>query len=254
MKDKVYPPLFQTVIISLLLVSCGGGGNSSKESDIPLPVKQQLNFSFDFAEDEQEFLIDAADFAVEHPLNSSIEKQLSSLPVPYEYRQGIKFSWNNYNQDIKGFIKKKVTGLKANSEFEVDFSVNILTYMSEECLGVGGSPGRDVTIKAGVLPAEPIKMIDESGLFPTYRLNISDDLFGGEDTVYLGNIGLPILCDETFWQQEKVWEIKSVINEDDVIIESNTRGDAWLYLSLDSGVGSVSEVYIIDYQITINEL
>lgn len=240
-------------IICIFLASCGGG-ESSIETERPPLDKQQLRYEFSFEENDQGFTIGVADYSVEHPLNQFIEARIIELPPPYEYRNGIRFTWKNYNQDIKGFVKKKVTGLKASREFEVNFSVDILTYMSEECLGIGGSPGTDVTIKVNILSKEPIIYIDESGAFPIYRLDIDDPLYGGAGTHYLGNIGLPFVCDDLFLSQEKVWEVKTLSNDQIVNFTSNEAGEGWVYLSIDSGVGNTSEVYLLDYILTVNEL
>ena len=179
---------------------------------------------------------------------------MSILPAPYEYRQGIQFSWNNYTQDIKGFIKKKVSGLHVNSQFNVEFNVAILTYMSEECIGIGGSSGKDVTVKASLLTKEPIKYISDEGLFPNYRVDINDGLYGGEDVDYLGNIGLAVACDDTFLHQEPVWEVKNLTNEDNLIFTLDASGEALLYLSIDSGVGGQSRVYITELSLSLNEI
>lgn len=120
-----------------------------------MPEKQVLLLTYDFSESVQDFSIDTADHHVEHQLNAEIISKILTLPSPYEYRQGIMFHWNNYSDDMKGFIKKKITGLNNNSQFQVDFKVNVLTFMSENCAGAGGLPGPDVKVKAALLVKEP---------------------------------------------------------------------------------------------------
>jgi len=249
---------FAMVILITSLTACGGGSSSSNSSEQPIAKqptpKQELSFNSDFSNTNQSFEIDAADHQVEHSLNQFIISELVQLPSPYEYRNGIEFSWNNYNEDIKGFIKKKVSGLNPNSQFIVEFSVNILTFMSEECLGIGGSPGKDVIVKASLLAQEPLKYIDDSGLFPFYRVDIDENLYGGDDVNYLGHIGLPVPCDDVFLHQDPIWEIKHLTNEDNVSFSSGATGDAWIYVSIDSGVGGHQKVYITDVEVKVSEL
>jgi len=240
-------------ITAVLLTACGSENSTGNIIEQPTP-KQELTLSFDFSQTNQAFEINTANHQVEHPLNHFIIAELTQLPSPYEYRKGIEFSWNNYNQDIKGFIKKKITGLSPNSKFTIEFSVNILSFMSEECIGVGGSPGKDVTVKASLLEQEPLKYIDNSGLFPTYRVDINENLFGGDDVNYLGHIGLPVACDDVFLHQDPVWEIKHLTNEDNIIFSSNASGEAWLYVSVDSGVGGTQKVYIAQANVDVIEL
>lgn len=247
-----------TIVISIaLLTACGRGSSSNNSPEQPIPkepiAKQELNVNFDFSNTNQAFEIDTADHQVEHSLNHLIKSELVQLPSPYEYRNGIEFSWNNYNEDIKGFIKRKVSDLKPNSQFTVKFNVNILTFMSEECLGIGGSPGKDVIVKASLLTQEPLKYIDDSGLFPFYRVDIDENLYGGDDVNYLGHIGLPVPCDDVFLHQDPVWEIKHLTNEDNVSFSSNASGEAWLYVSIDSGVGGNQKVYITELVVDLTE-
>jgi len=237
-------------LFSLILMSCGGGSTNSIEV---IDEKQSLYYDYDFSESEQGFVIDIADYQIDHPLNQSITAELSKLPPPYEYRRGIQYSWDNYNQDIKGFIKLKLKDINPNKQFNVEFTVSILTFMSEECLGIAGSPGKDVTVKAGILEKEPSKFVVDDGLSKTYRIDIDDELYGGEDTTYLGHIGLPITCDDNFFDNKFIWEIKSLTHDEEVSFVS-TSGEVWYYISIDSGVGGNTQVYIMDVAIKLDEI
>ncbi len=146
-----------------------------------------------------------------------------------------------------------MSDLKPNSQFTVEFNVNILTFMSEECIGIGGSPGKDVVVKASLLAQEPLKYVDNSGIFPIYRVDIDESLYGGDDVNYLGHIGLPVPCDDIFLHQDPVWEIKHLTNEDDSLFYSNASGDAWVYVSVDSGVGGSQKVFITDIAVQLTE-
>ncbi len=125
--------------------------------------------------------------------------------------------------------------------------------MSQECLGIGGSPGKDVTVKASLLNKEPTKYVYDNGLSLSYQLGIDDSLYGGKDVVFMGNIGLPIPCDDVFIHTPPIWEVKLLTNEDKFSLMSNSLGEAWLYVSIDSGVGGKTKVYITDVEVVINE-
>ena len=242
--------------LCVVLFACGGGDSSDSGNSItptaPVPEKQSLTLSYDFSESDLGFTIDTADHDVDHELNGKILSELTSLPSPYEYRQGIMFQWRNYSDDIKGFIKKKITGLKGDSLFNVNFNVELVTFMSDACVGIGGSPGQSVKVKAALLAQEPNKLIDDSGSSTMYRIDINDGQSGGDDVVVLGHIGLPIPCDDDFFANP-VWEIKPLTNDDAFTLSTNSNGEAWVYLSIDSGFEGESTFYIASVELQIEQ-
>lgn len=233
----------------LLIVSCGSGGSSTSP---PPSGKQSINLSFDFSESTQQFEINVADYFVEHERNGEIISTLSQLPEPYEYRMGIEFSWYNYSDDIKGYIKKKFSDLKPDTTYSVDFQVNILTVESEQCVGGGGGPGSSVYVKVSLLPREPARFISyEDSPDGTYRVDIDDGQSGGSDVALLGDIGLPISCETS--EESPVWEIKSLFNDESFVMTTEKSGEAWIYVSIDSGFEGDTTVYITGVEVKISE-
>lgn len=241
------------LIGTILATTLAGCDFSSSSTD-----KQELMLSYDFSETSQNFSIDTADHSVEHPSNEQIMAEMSELPSPYEYRKGIKFRWNNYSDDIKGFIKQKISGLNANKEFQADFQVDVLTFMSENCAGIGGNPGQAVRVKAAVLNEEPVKEIESSEYFgeiiEQYVISIDDGQSGGDDVTVMGHIGLPVACDDAFFMNPPVWEIKPLTNDETFTFTSNKNGEAWVYVSIDSGFEGISEFYLTNVDVNIQEL
>ena len=243
-----------SVLLCIMLIACGGGGDSANSITPPAPVaeKQSLTLSYVFSESDLGFSIDTADHDVDHQLNGKIRSELTSLPSPYEYRQGIMFQWQNYSDDIKGFIHKKITGLNANSQFSVNFTVEVVTFMSDACVGIGGSPGQSVKVKAALLVDEPTKLIDDITGTAMYRLEVNDGQSGGDDVVVLGHIGLPIPCDDNFFANP-VWEIKPLTNDEAFTFTTNSNGEAWVYVSIDSGFEGESTVYLASVELQIQQ-
>ena len=248
------PKFTFTSLLCVFLISCGSGSSSSST---PPKEKQSLLLTYDFSESAQGFSIDTADHYVEHQLNNKITSEMADLPSPYEYRKGIMFQWDNYSDDMKGFIKKKITGLNANSQFQVDFNVDVLTFMSDACGGIGGSPGESVRVKAALLVEEPVKSIEShyiyDVLYQEYVISIDDGQSGGDDVVVLGHIGLPIPCDDDFFANH-VWEIKPLSNDENFFITTNSNGEAWIYVSIDSGFEGRSTFYLAEVELSIQEL
>ncbi len=240
-----------TSCLCFLLVSCGGS-DSPLPTPIPTPKEKQfLQLTYDFSDSEQGFSIDTADHYVEHKLNEFIISELAQMPIPYEFRKGIMFRWDNYSDDIKGFIKKKITGLNINSQFIIDFRVDVLTSIPEGCLGIGGAPGESVRVKASLLTEEPKKYIDLSS--SSYLMDIDDGQSGGADVVLLGHIALPIACTEDALNNP-TWEIKSLSNDINFLMTTDSNGEAWVYVSIDSGFEGISTFYLAEVELNIQEL
>lgn len=229
------------------LISCGGGNEPTQNN------KQSLLLTYSFAESANGFSIDTADHDVKHPSNETITSAIAPLPSPYEYRKGIMFQWHNYSDDIKGFIKKKVTGLNQNSMFLVDFRVDVLTFMSENCAGIGGMPGASVRVKSSLLIREPQKITNSESGPLMYRIDIDDGQSGGADVILLGHIGLPIACDDNFFENP-IWEIKSLMNDQSFAFTTDSKGEAWIYVSIDSGFEGRSTFYLTEVELQISEL
>ena len=69
----------------------------------------------------------------------------------------MKQSGNSHSDDLLMFVKRKLTGLTPNQTYQATFDIQIATNTADDCVGVGGSPGENVYIKAGMTENEPIK-------------------------------------------------------------------------------------------------
>ncbi|WP_218354691.1 hypothetical protein [Alteromonas lipotrueiana] len=239
-----------------LVIACAGFlfscGSSSDDNPAPPPAeKERIPLLFSFSESAQGFEIEVADYQVEHEDNDKIISKISQLPEPYEYRKGIEFGWFNYSADIKGYIKKRIDVLSPSTMYDVNFKVDILTIESEECSGAGGGPGSSVQVKSSILPSEPNRFISNEGDVGTYRVDINDGQGGGEDVVYLGSIGLPISCEAHI--ESPTWEIKTLSNSESFSMSTGSTGEAWIYVSIDSGFEGATTVYITDVEIEFEE-
>lgn len=249
-------PSSTVFIATLVLIGCGGGSASNPEPTPIAPINPPTTVSYEFNEDLSDFEVNSADHRVEHITNDKIEIELSTLPEPFEYRQGLKFKWENYSDDMKGFIVRKFDEFEVGEEYEVTFEVDLVTYISYECGGIGGSPSESVVIKGAILNYKPERSV-QGDPFEYYRVNVQDSQNGrseGDEVVFIGDIGLPTACvlDPELW----IWESKTISNEEKFYfnyIEDN-QGGPWLYISMDSGFEGVTEVYYTGLRVIYKKL
>lgn len=234
------------------LIGCGGGSSSSSEPVEPPPYYPPQTVSYTFDEDLQGFSVFSADYDTDHPYNDQIFIGLAATPEPFEYRNSLKFKWNNYSDDMKGVIFKQFDGLEANKKYTVTFELDLVTYISYECGGIGGSPSEGVNAKGAILNYKPERIIVDGD----YRANVQDSQKGnneGDETVWIGDIGLPTTTCVSD-PADRIWEQKTIKNEQEFIFTNDNQGEAWLYISLDSGFEGVTEVYYTDLRVTYQKL
>ncbi len=149
-------------------------------------------------------------------------------------KKAILLSGNNHSDDLFMFIKKKINGLRPNTNYTVGFEVELASNAEKNSVGIGGSPGESVYLKVGGSGAEPKKIVEGS----FYRLNIDkgNQSTGGSDMQVVGNIAVE--------SSEYSLLTKSNSNAyDQFSIRSNSFGELWLIVGTDSGFEGTTTVY-----------
>lgn len=139
----------------------------------------------------------------------------------------VKLSCNNLNGDIFMFLKRKVEGLKPNTNFVLVFDI---------AMASNAMPGQGIVLKAGGSELEPKKIIEND----YYRLNIDkgENLDSGETLIAFGDIGVsPSLT-------EYVAISRSNANSyQPLLVRSNSKGEIWLVVGTDSSYEGINTVY-----------
>jgi hypothetical protein len=132
------------------------------------------------------------------------------------------------------FTKKKVSGLKPNSVYDVIFTIEFASNVPDGMVGVGGSPGESVWIKAGAVAEEPLPEEDD---MEYYRMNIDKggQSQGGTDMVVLGDFSNDTDREE--------YTLKTVSNDQPVRVSSDSEGEVWLIVGTDSGFEATTTIY-----------
>lgn len=108
-------------------------------------------------------------------------------------------------------------------------------------MGIGGSPGESIYVKAGATTDEPQVITDNDGWL---RMNIDkgNQAREGDDMINLGTLTNPNIDLDTFTGEEyALMTLTSDGREFDVT--SNDQGRAWLIAGADSGFEGDTRVY-----------
>jgi hypothetical protein len=204
--------------------------------------RDEKTFSFDFAEDTQDWQGGFADY----PLGQEIFFELifdhrPLLPDLDPNSQGLFISGNNHSDDLFMFVKRRVSGLEPNETYLVDFEVEIGSEAGEDCVGIGGSPA--ITLKAGASQVEPIAVPDVSGIL---RMNIDkgNQALGGDDARVLGDISVEVDCTDPVFMSKR---LETPVDDPSVVI-TDDNGSVWLIVGTDSGFEGTTRLFYTEIE------
>lgn len=228
------------LIFGLFVLSSVGNAAEASSVEQTLPYNYAYHFSngslgwsADFAEypaGEEEFYELAYDFA-------KLPKYLATN------RFALLFTGNNHSDDLCMFLRKKVTGLKPNTHYQVLFKVTLASNAPKGAGGIGGAPGESVFVKAGVALVRPAA----DPISRALNIDKGNQAAGGADAVTLGHIGVntPIGAPKYIF--------KTLRNNNPFMFRTDGAGEAWLFFAIDSGYEGKSRIYVASYKASFAE-
>ena len=163
---------------------------------------------------------------------------------------GVYLRGHNRSDDLFMFLSKRVNGMKPSTRYAVTFRIDLATNVPEGMMGIGGSPGESVYVKAGATAVEPRVVEDSSGHL---RISIDKGNQAGEgrDMINLGNVAHPELGDGT----GEEFKIKILTNEGRPFeVTTDANGNLWLIVGTDSGFEGLTTLYYSQISIVLSEL
>ncbi len=205
---------------------------------------------YDFSEDLQGFEAGFVDLPVDADVKNLYELDFGhkEIPVKDNESKGIYLTGHNRSDDLFMYIYKNIgkdKDLKPNTKYSMELSFKMATNVPGAMMGVGGSPGESVYVKAGIVSKKPSAVIDELNY---YRLNIDQgsQSTSGKDLSVIGNVAKNDgTMDDSYVY--KAFETTSIVDVD-------SDGNAYVVIGLDSGFEGKTEVYFDDIMININEV
>ena len=221
-------------VLFYLIVFISIQGCSSQDASMGFLISSDAS---DFSAGLQEWTGDFADYPTGSDDSSFYELQFKYSDRPSNLgspQKAILLSGNNHSDDLFMFIKKKVAGLRPNTEYIMVFEVELASNAEKNSVGIGGAPGEGVFLKVGASSVEPKKIIE--GDF--YRLNIDkgNQSVGGNDMVVIGDVAVD--------SKEYSLITRSNSNQSGKFVaQSNGMGELWLIVGTDSGFEGITTLY-----------
>src|SRR5690606_26648245 len=215
MKTKIF-----LLMIPAIFTACGNDDDEQQENN-------RVSLLYEFSSDAEGWEGDFSDYPVGDDEAYQLQFEHMALPGPLDNTQrALKLSGLNHSDDLFMFVKKQVTDLIPNREYQLNFTVEFASDQGEGQFGIGGSPGESVYLKVGATPQDLVKTPDEEGW---YRLNIDkgNQAQGGEDMVVIGNF--------TNGSSENVYTLKTLSNTTPLRATASGEGKIWIIFGTDSG-------------------
>ncbi len=221
------------ILITLWIIA--GVFSACKKANEPV-AKIELNH--EFKSSTEDWIGDFADYPNESNVEKFYEFEFShaALPKPLNTsKKALMQSGKNHSDDLFMFIKKKITGLTPNKMYEVDVALEIASNVPKNMIGVGGSPGENVYIKAGASTIEPKKVLDKTDNH--YRMNIDkgNQAQDGADMKLVGNFANGIEREE--------YVLKTLKTPPSILVKANANGELWVVVGTDSGFEAKTTIY-----------
>jgi len=233
---KITALLLSATIVSGL-VGCTG------ETKVP-----EVTYKFD--ETQEGWIGGFADLPIgeENKEFYSLDFQYADIPVEGKESKGLYITGNNHSDDLFMYITKKVDkeiGLKANTKYKVDLSFDMATGVPGGMMGIGGSPGSSIYVKAGIVNVEP-NVVEDSLNYYRFNIDQGSQSGGGKDMTVLGNV------EKTDESVDESFQYKSFESSYEVITDEN--GQAWIVIGTDSGFEGITQLYYDNIEIKFNEI
>jgi hypothetical protein len=232
------------VFLSGLALAVSMFGCDSDDDDKNLVLEKTITSDFEKSADEW-----TGDFSEYSTATDTASLELrfrrATLPAPLDTKTyGLMLQGHNRSDDMFMYLKKKVTGLKPNTPYNVIFEVDLGTKYSSGGFGAGGSGGGSVFLKAGASAIEPAKKLVDG--FYTFNLDKGTQSQEGKDFIILGNVANGLETD-TY----------ALVKRDNlakpVTVTSDASGALWVCLGTDSGFEGLTQLYYDKIKVSIKQ-
>jgi hypothetical protein len=169
--------------------------------------------------------------------------------VAQQGREGYYLQSMNRSDDLFMLLKKHLgpeDGLEPDHDYRVAFDIAFLSNAPTGCVGIGGSPGDGVYLKAGATADEPVTHLNGSEVRLT--ADKGQQSFGGRDAGVVGTIANGTECtglDHPYVRVRKQYAHPTPVHTDH-------RGALWLLLGTDSAFEGRTGLYIESVTVRVN--
>ena len=212
---------------------------------------EEYLFEFTFEEDQEGWETGFADLPKDHNVEI-YEKETGHVSLPSGLEgNAIYLSGHNRSDDLFMFLIKLIEGLKPDTTYRVNFIVDLASNTPEGMMGIGGSPGESVYVKAGAVTIEP-ELYEASDGWLRINIDKGNQAREGLDMVNIGNVANPNIDMNTYTGEE--YAVMTLDPQGlNFTVTTDNDGMVWVIVGTDSGFEGLTTVYYDAITITFTE-
>jgi hypothetical protein len=193
-------------------------------------------FEWNFQNDAEGWAGDFADYPAGEEEFYELMFSWEPLPAPLDSSQSaLMLTGANRSDDLFMYAKRRITGLLPARVYNISFTVEFASNVPDNMMGIGGSPGESVYVKAGAATEEPGRETDEMNF---YRMDIDkgNQSQGGTSMIVIGDFSNDTDREE--------YTLKRVTNSNQAFsVLSSDAGELWIIVGTDSGFEGTTTIY-----------
>lgn len=159
--------------------------------------------------------------------------------------KAIQIIGNNHSDDMFMGFYREIKGLKPNSDYLFKLRFDLGTNVPRGMMGIGGSPGTSVYVKAGFVSKEPKLTTDELNHIRFENVDKANQSQSGKDLQLLTNM------EKASDDYTEAFEYKTIAHY--FRATTNENGVVFLLIGTDSGFEGKTEVYYRDVKLTVRQ-
>lgn len=204
-----------------------------------------LPYQSNFQRNQDGWVAGIADFSTAQEEIMQFKSGWKGLPAPLDTtRKSLMLESMNRSDDAFMFLTKKLAGLQPNKEYSLVFYIELASKYPTNSIGIGGSPGGSVYLKAGASSVEPV--VEKKDNFYTLNIDKGAQNDEGKNALLLGNIGIG---DDEATEEYKL--ITRSNADKPFTARSNDNGELWLLVGTDSGFEGLTTLYYSQIKVTV---
>ncbi|MXW63116.1 MAG: hypothetical protein F4003_15265 [Acidimicrobiaceae bacterium] len=211
-------------------------GGPEENPENPDVGDNSTKFEFDFETGLEGWTVDFADLPVNYD-QSIYELDGGHRALPDDLAgAGVYVQGHNRSDDLFMYLKRRADGLQPGVLYGVEISIDFATNVPLATIGIGGSPGSSVFVKAGASTIEPSA---SPGTNEHLRMNIDkgNQARGGSAMAVIGDLAHPDVVDDEY--RNKSLSIGPSV----LTVETDDDGSVWLIVGTDSGFEGLTRLY-----------
>lgn len=222
-------------VLTLGMVSCDKTDDS---------IGPNFSHTSDFSKGTENWEAGITDYGVEQESIMEFSAKSAALPTD-SLKKGFMLTSSNRSDDAFMYIKRKLTGLEPNQTYTINFEVQLASQYPETGVGIGGSPGGSVFLKAGAAGFEPQKVKDSTNVNHwVLNWDKGSQNNSGKNAILLGNIGIE-------GSDYKYQIIKRNNDKTPFSAKTNDKGELWILVGTDSGFEGVTTLYYTQIKVLL---